>query len=135
MPVEVAASLSDRMRRRIMDRIVSAPPPAGTVTYHAQGDGWLAATKGIQMKMLRVDAAAGTQELLVRFSPEVEVPAHSHLKEEQMIVLEGECHIGDHPLRAGDIHIAPPGSWHPLITSRTGALLLLRCEYPFPVSP
>ncbi len=33
----------------------------------------------------------------------------------------------------GAVHIAPPGSRHPPITTERGALLLLRCEYPFPV--
>ncbi len=135
VPVELGQDQRDRLRRRIIDRIAVASPPSGTETFSSQGDGWLTSSAFIRMKMLRVDEAAGTQELLVRFLPGVQVPAHSHLKEEQMIIIEGECQIGDHPLRVGDVHIAPAGSWHPMITSKTGTLLLLRCEYPFPTDP
>jgi quercetin dioxygenase-like cupin family protein len=131
-PNELGQDQRDRMRRRIGERIAVTAPPSGTQTFSSQGEGWLTSSEFIQMKMLRVDEADGTQELLVRFLPGVAVPAHSHLKEEQMIIIEGECHIGEHPLRAGDVHIAPAGSWHPVITSKTGTLLLLRCEYPFP---
>jgi quercetin dioxygenase-like cupin family protein len=131
-PVELGTDQRARLRRRIIERIAAAPPPTGTETFRSQGDGWLTSSEFIEMKMLRIDEDAGTQELLIRFLPGVSVPAHSHLKEEQMIIIEGECFIGEHPLRAGDVHIAPAGSWHPAITSKTGTLLLLRCEYPFP---
>ena len=132
VPLELGQSQRDRLRLRIMERIAVAPPPSGTETFRSRDDGWLTSSEFIEMKMLRVDEEKGTQELLIRFLPGVEVPAHSHLKEEQMIIIEGECFIGEHPLRAGDVHIAPAGSWHPAITSNTGTLLLLRCEYPIP---
>ena len=133
-PVELGHDQRARLRERIIARITAAAPPSGTETFRSQGDGWLTSSEYIAMKMLRVDEIAGTQELLIRFLPGVSVPAHSHLKEEQMIIIEGECFIGEHPLRAGDVHIAPAGSWHPAITSKTGTLLLLRCEYPFPTN-
>lgn len=132
--VELGQGQRDRLRRRIIERIAAAPPPSGTETFRSEGDGWLTSSEFIEMKMLRVDETEGTQELLIRFLPGVSVPAHSHLKEEQMIIIEGECYIGEHPLRAGDVHVAPAGSWHPVITSKTGTLLLLRCEYPFPTN-
>lgn len=130
--VELGEDQRARLRRRIIEQIAAAPPPSGTETFRSQGEGWLTSSEFIELKLLRIDKAAGTQELLVRFRPGVEVPAHSHLKEEQMIIIEGECCIGEHPLRAGDVHIAPAGSWHPAITTKTGTLLLLRCEYPIP---
>jgi uncharacterized cupin superfamily protein len=48
------------------------------------------------------------------------------------VVLEGECHIGTHLLRAGDAHSAAAGSAHEAVTTRTGVLVLLRGEYPYP---
>jgi quercetin dioxygenase-like cupin family protein len=60
------------------------------------------------------------------------VPAHRHECEEEFIVLEGECHIGTHKLVAGDVHIAPAGTWHEPVTTQTGVLVLLRGEYPHP---
>ncbi len=134
-PAELTGAERKRMRGRILDRIAGAePPPEGTQTWRAHEPGWSQRSGLIDMKMLRIDAAAGTQEVLIRFKPGAYIPAHSHAKEEQMIILEGECLLGDHPLRAGDIHVAPAGSWHPPITTQTGTLLLLRCEYPFPAN-
>ncbi len=132
VPGDLGRDQRDRLRRRIIERVAVTSPPSGTQTFSSRGEGWLSSSEYIHMKMLRVNEAVGTQELLVRFLPGVTVPAHSHVKEEQMVIIEGECLVGEHPLRAGDVHIAPPGSWHPAITSKTGTLLLLRCEYPFP---
>lgn len=132
LPLELSTEQRDRMRRKMLARAIGAPPPAGTATWRASDAGWITSSPLIEAKLLRIDAAAGTQELLIRFLPGVVVPAHTHLREEQMIILEGECLLGEHPLRAGDVHIAPAGSSHPQITSATGTLLLLLCEYPFP---
>jgi quercetin dioxygenase-like cupin family protein len=82
------------------------------------------------MKLLRRDPVAGTQEMLLRLGAGVQVPAHSHSKEEQIIILEGELMLGEHLLRQGDVHVAPPGSWHPVITVERSCLLLLRSEIP-----
>ncbi len=50
-------------------------------------------------------------------------------------MLEGECQIGTHRLVAGDVHVATAGSWHESLTTRTGALVLVRGEYPHPSWP
>ena len=119
-------ALRDRLRARI------TPPPEGTTTYRLADAGWFSPAPNIEMKMLRLDEAAGTSEMLIRLGAGVEVPAHSHRKEEQMVILEGECHLGDHLLRAGDTHVAPPGSRHPPIKVERSVLMLLRSEYPLP---
>jgi anti-sigma factor ChrR (cupin superfamily) len=62
----------------------------------------------------------------------VQVPAHSHRKEEQMIILEGELKVRGHRLRQGDVHVAHPETWHPVITVDRGCLILLRSECPLP---
>ncbi len=133
-PAELSADSRGRMLGRIRARIAAPPgppPPVGTQTWRSGEAGWRE-TGLVHSRLLRVDAAAGMQELLVRFLPGARVPAHSHLREEEMVILQGECLVGEHPLRAGDVHVAPPGSWHPEITSERGTLLVLRCEYPFP---
>lgn len=129
-PAQLEASQHAALRAKILAR--TAPPPEGTTTYRVADDGWFDPAPNIRMKLLRRDLTAGTQEMLIRLGPGVRVPAHSHLKEEQMIILEGECHLGSHVLRAGDTHVAPPGSWHPAITVERSVLLLLRSEYPLP---
>ena len=60
------------------------------------------------------------------------MPPHRHRHDEEFIVLEGECRIGNLQLRAGDAHFAPAGSWHDEITTDTGVLVLIRGEYPAP---
>lgn len=129
-PTQVEPARRAAMRERLRMRI--APPPQGTTTFRLADSGWFRPAPNVEMKMLRVDEAAGTSEMLIRLGAGVQVPAHSHRKEEQMVILEGECELGDHLLRAGDTHIAPPGSSHPPITVRRGVLMLLRSEYPLP---
>lgn len=100
----------------------------GTRVRQALGD----PAPNVRMKWLRKDELEGVQELLIRLAPGAVVPEHSNNKEEHMVILDGELHLGSHLLRQGDVHIAPPGSWYPPITTERGALMLLRCEYPFP---
>lgn len=132
-PRNVAADRHAVLRDRILRRVAQerAPLP-GTTTWRAVDDGWFDPAPFVRMKVLRIDEQAGTQELLIRLEPGVRVPEHSHSKEEHMVILEGELHVGEHLLRTGDVHVAAPGTWHPSITTRTGALVLLRCEHPLP---
>lgn len=129
-PAALDAARRDALRERLRAGI--APPPAGTTTFRVGDSGWFSPAPNIEMKMLRLDEAAGTSEMLIRLGAGVQIPAHSHRKEEQMVILEGECDLGDHRLRAGDTHVAPPGSWHPPINVARGVLMLLRSEYPLP---
>ncbi len=132
-PMALDASAKARMQARILQSVQPpVPPPAGTATFTPANDGWIDSAPNVRMKWLRTDEVEGTQELLIRLGPGAVVPEHSHNKEEHMVILDGELHLGSHLLRQGDVHIAPPGSWHPPITTERGALMLLRCEYPFP---
>ena len=132
-PVAVSPEAILRMRQRIRSQIPKMRAPAGTNTYRAGGDQWVDGLSGVQLKFLRIDEAAGTQEVLVRFEPGAVVPAHTHTKEEQMIIIEGTVLVGEHRLNAGDMHVAQALSKHDELSSPDGALLLLRCEHPFPV--
>jgi quercetin dioxygenase-like cupin family protein len=132
-PAALDAAVEARMRARILRSVQApVPPPAGTATFSPAADGWTDPAPNVRMKWLRKDEAAGTQEVLIKLAPGAVVPEHSHTREEHMVILDGELHLGDHLLRQGDVHIAPPGSWHPPITTERGVLILLRCEYPFP---
>lgn len=125
-------AVRERLRARVLRSVRQTPPPAGTSTWRVADEGWFQPGPFVTMKLLRRDAQAGMQELLVRLEPGVCVPAHTHGKEEQMVILSGELHLGEHLLRAGDVHVAPPGSAHPPITTEHGVLLLLRIEDPMP---
>jgi quercetin dioxygenase-like cupin family protein len=127
--------LSDQQRERLRERVrrsVAGVPPAGPTTVHAHQGEWIALTPLVELKVLRVDARAGNQTVMVRAKPGGKMPRHRHGHDEEFIVLEGECRIGDLQLRAGDAHFAPAGSWHDEITTETGVLVLIRGEYPAP---
>jgi anti-sigma factor ChrR (cupin superfamily) len=146
-PTELPAAQRDRMRSRVLAGLRDAAP-AGTATYRATATAlasamtvarststpWLDLAPGLQACMLEVDEAAGRQTILLRVQPGGEIPQHRHGQNEEFIVLEGECCIGAHRLRAGDVHAASPGSWHERTTTDVGALVMMRGEYPAPVS-
>jgi quercetin dioxygenase-like cupin family protein len=62
--------------------------------------------------------------------PGSRVPVHSHTQEEQCLVVEGEVTIGEHIFRAGDWHVAMPGTTHSDFSTRTGCLVFIRAEIP-----
>jgi len=126
-PVELGNAQREAMRERILSR-AAITAPAGTQTIRA-GDGkWLELIPLIHMKILRQDVESGNETKLFRLQPGAEFPPHSHTHEEECMVLEGEIEVGGHVVRAGDMHIAGTTHEHPRITSKTGALLLVRSE-------
>lgn len=130
-PAELSAEQRDRMRRRILE-LAREQTPEGTRTLRAAEGAWIEIAPFVEVRELRRDEAAGTHTSLMRMRPGGTVPAHRHEREEEFIILEGECHIGTHKLVAGDVHIAAAGSWHEPVTTRSGVLVLLRGEYPHP---
>ena len=118
-----------RMRLRIRE-LVASQPPAGTMTLRAAEDEWQTLSPLVRVKVLRVDPVAGNQTVLIRAAPGGMMPRHRHGQDEEFIVLEGECRIGELRLAAGDAHFAAAGTWHEAITTETGVLVLLRGEYP-----
>jgi hypothetical protein len=58
------------------------------------------------------------------------VPARAHTQDEECLVLEGEVFIGEHRIAQGDLHVAGPDSHYRDITTRTGAMLMVRSETP-----
>jgi anti-sigma factor ChrR (cupin superfamily) len=127
-PAGMSSEGRERIWARIHDR-VAASAPDGTRTVRAEGAEWIALSPLVRFRRLCVDIEAGTHTILVRAEPGGFIPRHRHAKDEEFIVLEGECHIGSHHLRAGDAHFAAAGSWHDDITTQTGILVLVRGEY------
>jgi quercetin dioxygenase-like cupin family protein len=129
--LELPGQLRERMRQRIMRSVADSLSTEPT-TVLAAGSEWIALTPLVKVKVLRIDARAGNQTVMVRAEPGGSLPRHRHRHDEEFIVLEGECRIGDLHLRAGDATFAPAGSWHDEITTDTGVLVLVRGEYPAP---
>jgi anti-sigma factor ChrR (cupin superfamily) len=130
---ELSSAQRERMRERIMMRIQDEAP-AGTSTLRVARAKWVEVCFGVQMQLLQRDAQAGRQTILLKMQPGGEIPRHRHTQDEEFLVLEGECSIGTHHLRAGDFHAASAGSWHERTTTTTGVLVMLRGEYPVPIS-
>jgi anti-sigma factor ChrR (cupin superfamily) len=114
------------LRARVLARARGEhPDPYRTVRAEA---GWVPYVPGIDMKMLYRDVGSGARTLLARLQPGVIMPQHEHIGAEECYVIEGEITYGDLTIRAGDFHLAPEGSAHCPMTTRTGALVLLRVK-------
>jgi quercetin dioxygenase-like cupin family protein len=133
-PAELSAQRRITLRTRVL-RQARETPPAGTFTLRSLEGGWKEWLPCVQVKVLRIDADAGNQSVLLRMQPGGIIPAHRHAQPEEFIVLEGECDVGTHRLRAGDSHMANAGSWHGAVTTRVGVLVYLRGEYPPAAAP
>jgi carbon storage regulator len=103
-------------------------PPDGTTTIRAREGTWQDYSPGVQIKILQQEPTLSSMTCLVRMAPDSVVPPHDHTQEEHCLVLDGEAAMGEHTLRAGDWHVALPGSTHHNFSSRTGCLLLVRGE-------
>ena len=130
-PAELGVEQRERLRRRILEQ-AREQAPEGTRTLRADEGAWIQIAPFVEVRELHRDEASGMHTSLMRMRPGGVIPAHRHTREEEFIVLEGECRIGTHKLVAGDVHIAAAGSWHEPVTTRSGVLVLLRGEYPHP---
>jgi quercetin dioxygenase-like cupin family protein len=130
-PAELSAQQRDRMRARVL-QTARETSPEGTTTQRATAAKWLPIAPFVEVRELWRDELAGTHLSLLRMRPGGIVPGHRHSKDEDFIVLEGECHIGALLLCAGDAHRATAGSIHGDVTTRTGVTVLLRGEFPYP---
>jgi quercetin dioxygenase-like cupin family protein len=130
-PAELSAEQRERLRRRTLERARDRTSE-GTRTLRANEAEWIEIRPFVEVRELRRDEASGMHTSLLRMRPGGVIPAHRHEREEECIVLEGECQIGTHKLSAGDVHIAAAGSWHEQVSTRKGVLVLLRGDDPHP---
>lgn len=131
-PTELSSQQRDSMRARILQRATESPPP-DSETIRGEGLPWREAWPKVWIKVLKRDPEADFQITLMRLEPGGLIPAHTHRRNEECFVLEGEVLVGAHLVRAGDFHIARAGGQHPDLTSINGALVILRSElYPGP---
>jgi len=128
-PAELTDAQRRSMRQKIASRIATQQP-RNTQTVRGEAVEWMSAWPNVWVKILRQDPAINLQMLLFRIEPGGVVPAHTHTKEEECLVMSGEILIGDHRVGEGDLHIAKPGAAHGDITTKTGAMVLVRSEIP-----
>ena len=104
-------------------RFLSADEPVGWKQLPVPG-AWI--------KLLSIERERGYAVLLGRLEPGVRYPAHMNVGPEDLYVLTGDLHVGDHALQAGDFHHADAGSWHGENYSGEGCTLLavLTADHP-----
>ncbi len=126
-----AAELPLAQRNSMRERICARVAVLKFVDQNGEASvGWQAFWPNVWVKVLRQDLDNKTQTALFRVLPGGVVPARAHIQDEECLVLEGEVFIGDHRISQGDLHVAGPDTRYRDITTRTGAMLMVRSETP-----
>jgi anti-sigma factor ChrR (cupin superfamily) len=98
----------------------------GLVIRRAAGAAWeKTEVPGVSLRVLFVDPARDQFTALVRMEAGASYPRHVHKGPEECLVLEGELHVGEEVLRAGDYQRAAVGSQHAVQRTDQGCLLLI----------
>ncbi len=123
------APLSDARRRalrqRVLDATTGASAPAMSVVRAVDGC-WLPLLPGVSIKFLRVDPVTRSQSSLWKLEPGSRLPAHSHVAEEECVVLDGSVSYGGSDYGRGDYLLAVPGNDHQPFECAHGATLYIR---------
>ena len=94
-------------------------------TVRADAGEWEQVAPGVQRKMLWERGTAAS--CMLRLAPGTAFPSHTHLIDEECVVLEGSLQIGrDLVLRPGDFHVGLSGVEHERVSTRDGCLCFLR---------
>lgn len=124
-PAELSADTRERLFARIAGRI-----SASLVKTSPMPRDWVAVSPHVSFKLLHRDIAQNVQTMLLRLAPGAVVPRHSHSKDEECWIVDGEVLIDGETICAGDFHLARAGSTHRDFTSPKGATVLIRGEIP-----
>lgn len=121
-PVALPAERAEAIKVAVQERIRKCR--TRLLTVRADEGDWRELAPGAHAKLLYDDGV--TRSFLLRLAPGARLSAHGHSAEETCLVLEGSAQLGDMEVRAGDFHLAQPGSVHGEVASRSGALLFIR---------
>lgn len=110
------------VKARVLDRVRATR--ASHQTVRADEGAWESMGPLVDRRVLADDGE--TRTFLMRLQPGARRPSHSHAADEASYVLEGSVRYGALELKAGDYHVAAPGSVHEGVASETGALILIR---------
>jgi anti-sigma factor ChrR (cupin superfamily) len=87
---------------------------------------WESVAPGIDRRVLFVDSERDHITTLVRVQPGTRYPSHRHAGVEEILLLEGDLHVHEIVMHAGDYCRAEPESIHDITFSESGCMLLLR---------
>ncbi len=80
---------------------------------------------GIEIRRLFVDRDRNQTTMMIRMAAGRSYPRHVHGGAEECLVLQGDLHVGDTVLHAGDYQRAAEGSLHGVQSTEQGCLLLI----------
>lgn len=81
--------------------------------------------EGVRARRLFVDTDRQTVTMLVKMAAGTAYPTHRHAAAEECYVLEGDLHVGDTVMRAGDYQRAGSGTMHGVQSTEGGCTLLI----------
>lgn len=97
-----------------------------TFTLRADEGEWMdTGVEGVKVRRIFVDRAANRMTCMFKMEPGASYPSHVHDGGEECFVLEGDLHVGDIVMYAGDYQRAPGGSEHGIQSTERGCLLLV----------
>jgi anti-sigma factor ChrR (cupin superfamily) len=84
---------------------------------------WADAMSGVRQKPIWRDKETQRRAVLVRFEPEAKLPAHRHVGDELIFVIEGSNADESGEVMTGDMNFRPNGCVH-TVTTHNGATVL-----------
>lgn len=113
---------SDSLRSRVLANASARPKHL----LQAEEGQFVRVLSGVYVKQLRADEQ--TETGLWRLEPGAIIPAHGHKHEEECLVISGTINYAGRTLSSGDFLGAAKDEHQGVITTATGALLLIRGE-------
>lgn len=125
--VELAQALTpiaapESLRARVLAHATARPMHL----LQAEEGEFVQVLTGVYVKQLRADAT--TETGLWRLDPGAIIPAHGHQCEEECLVVSGSINYAGRTLIGGDFLGAAKNEHQGVITTTTGAMLLIRGE-------
>ncbi len=123
-PMSLDPERGRAIRGRLLERASTSRAAASQfVTIRSDDGAWTPIVPGARAKKLKFP---GSHSALVELDAGATLPMHRHHEHEECFVLRGEVEMGDLRVYAREYHLAPAGTRHSAVRSRTGALLFLR---------
>jgi len=131
-PAQLSAKREAALKKRVLASIAADPQERPMHTVRSGAGAWTTIAPDVQLQVLYDDGSA--QSWLIRMKPGSHLPAHHHPGDEECLVLQGSCYLGDCLLQEGDYQLAREGSRHGAIRSEQGCLLFIRSRDRLPGS-
>ena len=115
------------IQARLALRIAAETGEATTFSLEAEWrePDWEQIAPRIECKILSCDDERARVSMLVRLEPGARYPAHTHVGDEELFLLEGELMIDDRRLVPGSYNHGSPGASDESVWSATGCICLL----------